>query len=259
MKFLTQNHFDTSTAIVASTGTLTVSNILGRNHRLQYVSDGDNSDATTTTITITFDEVKTISNMALIGMNWKDFTVYYDGATASTFSMTSTAATTTSDWSSNSETSMFLTFNTTTATTVTFDVTGTQTANAEKAIGHIYIADLLLEFDRIPSAQAYKPQLIPKQIMHKLSDGGVRLHTTDEKFRTKISLEHITKSFRDNLKTVYDLRQSFGFVAFPTTTGWDEVFYECSWSGPFTGFQYSDNAGAAGYSIDMDLWEITRK
>jgi hypothetical protein len=257
MEFITSNIFDTSTSISVTSGSLSASNILGRNTSLQFVSDGDGNDLTTTTMTITFDETSSVSRMAIMGTNLKDFTIFYNGSTANTFSLT--GATTASDWSSNSESSMYLTFDTIQATRIDVDMLSTQVANSEKAIGHIYLADTLVNFDRIPSAKNYKPKIMPKQIVHKLADGGIRLQTTDEKYAARLKIQNIDSSFRDNLKTAYDLRSSFGFVAFPTMTSWDEVFFEAVWAGPFIAYQYSDDAAAAGFTVDIDLKEITRR
>lgn len=262
MEFITKNLFNTTTSISVTSGTLSAGNILGRNSTIQYVSDGFNNDLTTSTIVITFDQTTSVSRIGMLGINWKDFTVFHSGVTASTLSMTSTGATTTSDWSSNSETSMYIQFATVQASSISFDVLSTQSANAEKAIGHLYIADILVNFEtqgRVPSSKNYKPKLIPKQIEHKLSDGGVRTHTVDEKFSATIKYKNIETSFRDSLKTVWSLRSSFGFVAFPTTTSWDEVFFEANWTGAFTGYEFSDDAAAAGHSISISLKEAPRR
>lgn len=259
MEFITTNHINTTGVISVNSGTLSVKNILGRNTSIQYISEGFNNDLTTTTITINFTATTTVSRIALMGINWKDFTVFYNGTTASTFSLTTTGATTSSDFSSNSETSMYMMAASVNCTSVSFDILSTQSANSEKAVGHIYLASQLLAFERNPSSKNYKPAINPKQIVHTLADGGTRTHTVNEKYSTRIKFKNVTTAFRNSLKTIFDLRSSFGFAAFPTMTAWDEVFYECVWPGSFISYQYSDDAAAAGHEVDMRLEEISNK
>jgi hypothetical protein len=191
-------------------------------------------------------------------MNLKSFNIFYDGVTANTFAITSTSATTVSQWTTNSETAMYLKFNTQSAQKITIDMNSTQESGNEKAIGFLYVGRLTLDFPRIPSSKDYKPEIVPKQIVHKLSDGGQRLHEIDIKYKTKIKFKYIEESFRDSLFNIYKTQSEFGFVAFPTTTSWDENFYEVIWPGKFDFFKYSDNASESGFSGTINLAEVTK-
>lgn len=257
MEFISANLITTSTAIAVDSNTLTKENILFRDKTQQYFSVGFDDDLTTTSITISFDETTTLDRLALIEMNWKQFNIYYNGATANALSLTTTADTTTSQWTSNSATSKYLRFDSVDVTSLTFDVYSTIVADSEKAIGYLAAAALSLDFPRIPSSKDYKPVFKPEETVHKLSDGGVRLQKISEKFMTSIKFKNITESFRNNLRTVYETGDDFIFVAFGTATGWDEVCYPVVWSGPFDFYQYSDDAVAAGFSGKISLMETS--
>lgn len=255
MELTKKNYFNTTTQLNVQSNTSGSDNLLNRDIRYQYVSSGYNNDLTTTRITISFDTTQTISRIALLEMNWKDFTIYKNGSTASTFSMTSTSDTMASDYTSNSETSKYFYVTPAACTSVSFDVLSTQTTNAEKAIGYILLTDVELDFDRIPSAANYKPLLDPKQVVHELSDGGVRIQTIQEKQSAEIKFNYISTSFRNNLKEVYDKHTEFFFVPFGTTTSWDKIIFECVWPGNFEFFRFSDNAATAGFGGTIKLSE----
>lgn len=255
MEFLKANYIDTTTAIAVGSNTITAENLISRDLSFQYRTSGFNNDATTASITISFTQTLTISRIAMMGTNVKSMTWYYNGATANTFSFTTTAATTTSNFSTNSETSMYFTCTPVACTSVTFDLKTTQSANAEKAIGYLYLGQEYIDFPRLPSAKDYKPVLDTKDITHELSDGSTRIHTISTRYAASIKLNHITTSFRDSLKEVYDLHTDFTFCAFGTSTGWDEFFFPCVWDGPFDFFTYADDFVAAGYTGTIRLKE----
>jgi hypothetical protein len=119
----------------------------------------------------------------------------------------------------------------------------------------LYVGSLLNDFDRIPSANNFTPTIAPKQQVHTLSDGSTRINTVADKMSAKIKLKYIDSSFRNELKTIYDLREDFVFVAFPTTTAWDKFIFPCVWIGAFDGYKFSDNAATSGFDVSIDLRE----
>lgn len=258
MEFWNKNQYDTSTMISVNTGTLTMSNIMIRDIRRQWVSDNYDNDSLTATVTISFAETTTINRLCLDGINFKKFNVYYNGATANTLSLTTTAATTTSRWLTNSESSMAIAFTSVNVTSLTIDMYSTQVANAEKAIGWLAISSQLLDFEKIPAAGDYDPNIKVEQKEHKLSDGGTRIHTIERKFESKVKLKFITETFKDALYEVWKDADDFIFMAFPTTTGWDGVGYEVVWPGAFDFFEFADNATGAGFKGTITLKEISR-
>ena len=80
MEFLLSNYVNTTTGVTVQSATNTVEFLLNRDPVFQYASSGYNNDATTTTITFSFDETLTVSRIALVSMNLKGFTIYYKGS-----------------------------------------------------------------------------------------------------------------------------------------------------------------------------------
>lgn len=258
MEFWNKNQYDTTTMITCTSGTLTANNLMIRDIRRQWISESSDNDSLTSTITIAFSETLTINRLALDGINLKKFNIYYNGATANTLAFTSTSATTTSRWLTNSESSMALMFTSVNATSLTIDMYSTQVANSEKAIGWLAISSQLLDFAKIPDAGSYDPNINVEQKEHKLSDGGVRIHTIEQKFSANIKLKYVTEAFKDSLYSVWQDAEDFIFMAFPTTTGWDAVGYEVVWPGKFDFLEYADNASTAGFKGTITLKEISR-
>ena len=256
MEFLRKNFFDTTTGIVVNSNTATVANLLIRDIRYQYVSDGLNVDETLATIRLNFNETLSVSRIALMGTNLKKFRVFYNGVTANTFALTSTGATSASNFSSNSETSLFLTAEPVDCTSVSIDMYSTIVANQNKAIGYLVVSNVLSDLDgRVPPSQNYRPVFTPKEVVHELSDGSFRTQVIDRKFSAAIGLDFVDTALKNELKSVFDLHDDFIFAAFPTTTAWDEVLFPCIWRGPIELHEVSDNAIASGFSGSIRLLE----
>jgi len=263
MEFITKNFINTTGSIVVGSNTDSSSFMFSTDLNLQYVTNGFASDLTTASIRINFDVTTTVSRIALQNINLKDFTIFFNGATTSTFNLTAgagagAAATTTSDFATNSETSMYLTVGQVDCTSVTIDMTGTQVADAEKAIGFYVISSVLHDLSRLPSADDYKPLIDPKRVEHKLSDGGTRIHDLRDVVSADIKYKNLPLSDRDSIRTVYDLRTDFMFCAFPTTTSWDTFFFPCVWIGPFDFLKFSDNAPGTGFSGNIKLRQTSQ-
>lgn len=249
MEFISASLCLTTTSVSVNSNTNTVDNLFLRDERFQYQSSGLNTDGTISTITLSFDQTASVSRIALIGINWKDFTIYYNGTTANTFSLTTTGATTTSDFSSNSETSMYLKATAVNCTSVSIDVSSTIVANQEKAIGYVAVSNVLSDLNgRIPSAPNYRPRFVQKQVEHELADGSVRTQVFDRKYRAEIGLDFVSTALKNEIKAVFDLHTDFIFAAFPTTTGWDKVLFPCVWTNDFDFEEFTDNAKNAGHS-----------
>lgn len=255
MEFLLKNFVNTTTQITVDSATFSVVNMLSRDTTNQYISSGYNSN-TTTSIVFTFNETVSVSKIAVMGINWKSFRIFHSGVTANTFALTSTSATTTTHFTTNSESSMFFTVPTTALTTITIDATESFTGASEKAVGYVLISDLLMDFDRLPASKNYKPVFRSKEITHKLSDGLSRVNVMGRYRETTIKYKNISQSFVDKLKVVYELRDSFVFAAFPTTTSWDEWLFPCSWAGDFKFYEYSDDFVEAGFQGEIKLVEV---
>ncbi len=253
MEFLSQTYLETTTQAVVNSSTITVQNLLNPDIRYQYVSDAFNNDSLTSTITITFDATTTIDRIALMEFNGKKFNVYYNGLTASAFTLTS--PTITSQWVSNSATNLYLAFTPVACTSVSFDIYSTQVANSEKAIGYLYVGANSLTFPRVPNSSSYTPVKDPKELIHELSDGGTRRHVVQTKWSSKIKFQYLTESFRDSLFSIFNELSPHVFVPFGTGSSWDGILFEANWIGNFDFYKYSDDAVSSGFSGSIDLKE----
>jgi hypothetical protein len=96
-----------------------------------------------------------------------------------------------------------------------------------------------------------------EEVVHKLSDGNTRIQVVADRWRANVKLEYISESFRNSLRTIYNLHDGLIFVPFGTTTAWDAVIFPCVWQGPFDFYKFSDNAPATGFEGTIKLWETT--
>lgn len=255
MEFLKTNLINTTTQISLTNNTTVVSNIFNRDPFYQYYTDGLNNDLTTGSITITFSATTPVSRIALIDTNVKNFTIFYNGATANTFTLTN-QNTTTSSFTGNTDENLMLRFATIQCSSITIDLKKTITADQEKILGLFYVSDLIYTLGKIPNAAGYKPSLAPKQIVHTLSDGGTRIHNVRNKFSLGIDLDYLSSTEVTSIRDVYDRQDGFQFSAFATSTGWiNPVFFECVWTGPFGFYEYSDDASSSGFSGKINLKE----
>lgn len=255
MDFLTANLINTTTQLTVNSNTTVVANLFNRDQFYQYYSDGLNNDLTTCSITITFGATTNVSNIVLSDTNAKQFSVFYNGLTASAFAL-SDQNTTTSSFTTNTDSNVFLKFPTTAVSSITLDIKTTQVANAEKIVGNLYIGEKYYSLGKIPNSSNYKPSLVPKQIVHQMSDGGQRIHNVRRKFDLSITLDYLSSTEVSSLKTLWELQSAFQFAAFGTSTGWtNPVFFECVWPGSFNFFEYSDDAISSGFSGNIKLKE----
>jgi hypothetical protein len=257
MEFLQPSYFNTSTQIAVNSNTLTAENLFNPDPLYQYYTDGLASDTSTSTavITITFDSTMPVDRIAMLGMNFKDFMFFYNGVTANTFALTN-GDTTVSSYTDNLDEDKYFRFNTVMCSSITINAKKTITANQEKLISLFVPTELILALTLIPSAKGYKPKINPKQVVHKLSDGGTRLHNVRKKWDVSLDLDYVSSAQRDSLfDDIYDSGEAFNFCVLGTATGWDGLFFEAVWDGPFQFYEYSDNAVQSGYSGKITLKE----
>lgn len=257
MEMIERNFINSADQISVESNTTSAKNIFSWDIRKQYLSDGFNNDLTSTTLTISFDDTQTVSRLALMEHNLKSFSIYYDGTATNLFTMSATADTVSSSYSNNSNTSQYMFVDQVFCTSVSLKMDSTIEGDFEKAVGLFVISNLYLDFPRIPNSGGYKPKIVPDQVIHKLSDGGVRKHKTGDKKEAQIKFSNIAESFRNDLKAVYDLNDSLIFVPFGTTTSWDEIIFDAIWTNDFEFYKYSDDASEAGFGGKINLEEIS--
>lgn len=254
MEFLAANYINTTTQIAVNSNTNTASNLFNRDPLFQYYSEGLSTDGTTASIVITFGATTPVSRIGMLGINFKEFIFFYNGSTANTFALQN-ADTSTSSYITNADSNKFFRFATTQCSSITVQAKSTQVANNEKIIGLLLLSDLQFSLTLIPSADKYKPKIIPKQIVHKLSDGGTRIHNIRKKKEVNIGLDYISEAQRDLLFELYDTGTEFNFCPFGTASGFDGYLFEAVWDGPFNFYEFSDNATSSGFSGSISMKE----
>jgi len=254
MLFLNQNYILTTTMITISAGaggTITAENLFDNRKSTQFGSQGNNDDLTSTTITIELGETLTVSNVILLNHNLKDFSCTYD--TAGTAFNPPISETT------NSQTSNYYSVATVATTRINLIANKTNPANQEKKIGEFIISKLLYDFtsDRLPPAKAYKPDIFRKQVVHKMSDGGITLYNISEKFKAQFGFTFLPISSATILKSIYNSKEPFYFAPWETTTAWDGDIFECNWMGGYGLMEWSDNNIRNGYKGKITIQETS--
>lgn len=254
MEFIKGNFLNTTTQLTVNSNTSTSANLFSRDLFYQYYTESLNSDSTTMSITVTFDATTSVSRIGMKDINFKQFRMFYNGSTANSFSLVN-ADTTVSNYITNSATSKYFRFNTISVSSVTIQATSTIVANQEKLLGLLVVSDLEVELEKRPSAQQYKPRFVPKQIVHKMSDGGTRINKVRDKYEASLNLEYISYEETQRLYNLWTQDAPFNFIPFGTTTGWDALMYECVWDGPFDFLEYSNNAATSGFGGKISVKE----
>lgn len=255
MDFLKANFLNTTGQISVNSNTQTASNMFNRDPLYQYFTDGMNNDLTTTVIQITFDATTPVSRISLIDINFKEFSIFYNGATANSFAITA-GDTSASSYLNNADANKYFRFSTIQCSSITINAKSTITTNQEKVLGLFVISENILTLDIIPSARGYKPKIVPKQVVHKLSDGGTRIHNVRKKWDVSLDLDYISPAQRNSIfEDIYELNREFIFTPFGTATGWDAILFEAVWDGPFQFYEFSDNATVSGFSGKIMLKE----
>jgi hypothetical protein len=257
MEVLDRNFINTTTMMSVSTGTNTVARLIDRKPSTQYSSSGDNSDATTTSIIVRFNETQSVDRIVLQNINLKSFRIQLINTVAALFSPVN-FITTTSDLSNNSATNLYMYLSETTyCTGLAIYATSTMIANEEKKVGQIWVNNQILQFEKNPDKSQYKPVITRKEFPHAMSDGGTALYVLDKKYKAKINLGFQSDTMRQDLEDLHDRWTPFVFVPYPTGTAWDGRIYEVNWIGGFNFEELSDNYIDNGYKGSLDIRETS--
>ncbi|MCP4586762.1 hypothetical protein [Pseudoalteromonas sp.] len=259
-----KNYFNTTTLCDPNTGTDTVANLIDRNKTTQYSSSGKNDDTAGVTIAVEFLSSRNINRICLQNINLKGFKIYYSSNSANTIdNLTSTCETSTSQWSENSSTSMYLIFPTTAMTSVFIVATTTMIANQEKKIGQIWCDQTYLKFENNPSYKNYK--VTPgdaKEHTHEMVGGGWTNYRLGKYFKADIKMQYQSASMTSDFNDLHDEKSSFVFVPYPTGSSWFnydyEGIFECNWIGNFDFAPSQDNFVQTGYNGKIKLRETPR-
>lgn len=255
MEFLRPNFVNTSTQYDVDSNTATAGFLVDRRPSRQYKSVGSADDTTQTSIRITFPNTVTVDHILLQNLNFKEFKIFKDGSTASTFALTSTVGTASSSWTAFSGDHLYLVLASLTAmTSLTIDIKSTQIANQEKALGQLVVSSRLYQFTRNPKNDGFTPSVYAKEIDHEASDGGSILFNIRNKMRYDLMVQY--DDDRAALQTVYDMKTEMYFVPFPTCSSWNGDAFEMIWRGGFdVGRKPTTNFVQSGYDKKIKLEE----
>lgn len=244
MEFLRRNILNTTTMVGVDSNTDLVQYLFDRNPNIGWSSSGYNS-TTATTITVAFDSTTPVSHILLQKHNLKDFELFYD---------TNTAGYSLASYSTNSDSSSYISFNTVSASKILLVMNDTIQGSVEKSVGELIISDREMSFDRNPSVDTFNPIIKRAQIEHIMPNGGSVLYNIKDKYRAKIGLKFIESAFYSNLLTIYESAVPLYFVPIPTSTAWDGKAYTVNWVGDFN-FKYAENT-KNHWSGEITLREI---
>ena len=255
-EFLYANYFNTTTLCTVGSGSTSVKYMIDRDETTQYQSSGFNNDALGVTITVKYASAKNIDHIIIQNTNFKSFKVYYNSNAANTFTLID-GETSTSDWTQNSATNLFLRFATISVDSVSICGTTTMIANQEKKVGQFWTSARRHIMAYNPASKDYKPKDDQKSWIHEMANGGSVVYRLAEKWRAKIKMRYVSTTERALLKTLYDARVDMIYIPFPTGTSWENEIYAVNWVGDWTFVNpAANNWNEAGWTGDIDLREI---
>ena len=252
------NLVNTTSMMSVQVGSTTMHSIIDRNSDTKYQTFGEN-DTTGTTFRATFTTQTVLDTIVLQNTNHKNFKITYNGY-ADYFSLTSDCQTQTTDFTYNSETSLFLPLDRD-KTITAFEIRGSTTmiANEDKYVGELWILKKYMTFEYNPKASNYRPQLDRKEFLNKGSSGGYAQLCIEDVYKNSLKFQYLSNDEVDLLKTLYMQDNPFVFVPFPTGTGWNGEIYEVNWTNNFTFHKpaknITDNYGWVG---TMEIVETPR-
>lgn len=246
MEFLKQNFLDTTTLVTVNDGSTTVENLFDRDVDTKYSRD-INTGTAQQDIVLSFSSSVVVSKLFIQNHNLKRFQLFFDGNSGNTFTPQISETT-------NSATSNYFSVLSITVSSITLRMFSTTTGNNSAIVGQFYAGNLMLNFERNPSAADYKPTIQRKQVLHKMPNGGVVQFIVDEKFKADIKWKFVTNSFTTQLLNIYETGTAFYFVPFPTTTSWDGRASEVVWTNAFD-FRHSSNNKEAGQGGKIQIME----
>lgn len=177
LELIRANQINTATQLVVNSNTASAANVYLSDVRYQASSSGMADDSQWYTMRVNFGATTLVDRIAIREHNAREFRMYYNGATASIFSLTD-ANTATLDFLNNTDVNQYFRIPPTYVTSLTLEMRATMTADQNKAIGYLYAGDALTDFDGyVPPAEGYDPVLKDISVVHIMSDGGKRIHS----------------------------------------------------------------------------------
>ena len=197
--------FKDGATIAASTGDSAADFAISMNRNLRWDSVGSN-DSTMETLTITFDSSKTFDRIFLVGMNAKDFKIFYDTSSdfANVTALDGTAAKI--DVTNWTEDTAYFEFDEVTASSILIQIFNTQTANAEKYVTLAAVTSELGTFNGFPDV---RPTIDANEKRAQVQSGKYITQKNFEVFEANLSSEHTDQTDITLMDTIYESQDPF--------------------------------------------------
>ena len=192
-------------SITASTAPASADYILSMNRYLRWDSVSSN-DSTTETLTITFPVATTFSRLFLVGINAKDFKVFYntnvDFANVTTLDGTAVKI----DVTNFNKKAAYFEFTPVTATNILIQIFNTQTANAQKYVTLVAATD---EIGTLSGYPVVEPLVDANEKRSQVQSGKYITQKGFEIFNAKLTLEYTDQADINVMNTIYELQDPF--------------------------------------------------
>ncbi len=251
--FNSKNLINTNSQIFLSSGSGTAANLFDRKPNIKWTTVGENSDANTATVSITFPSSTIISGVMIKNHNFENFTIFYDSLTANQFSPAFSIT-------GNALSNTYYTFASQAVSSLDINITNTHVTNEEKFLGELIIfKEKKVELETNPNFDGYNPVKIKKGRELELSDGGIVSVFLSQKFRATIDLPDIPSTTYHSLTAIYNQHDDFVFVPYPQntfTSEWNGECYAVNWLGDLNIDNLRSNILANGYRGVISLAEV---
>lgn len=254
-RIYTRNYIDSQSVISTSHGG-TTSLLYDRSNSPRLTSSGSNTDLLFSVFIYFYENGSPISRYInttfLLNHNMVDwYLLRWNGSWTEVANYLTTGSSgAPGSWSTYASHSRFST------NAMRIDVGGTSPSNVEKMIGEVIFCDTVLSCSDL-TAYDTKWRERSKEIV--LGDGSIhRVNVKDAsgrigKYEARCRWTHLTKSERDNLKSIKDAGQPFLFQ--PESVSVPEDIYYVHWSNAWDD-KYMSNFKGAGYEVLMDVKEV---
>lgn len=252
-KFFSKNYVNAESIIVVNYGDGSKANLYDRDKDSKWQSSGANSNATTIGISVEFYKGsvavnRTIDSLILLNHNLKRWTFYYWNGSAwvSLASETTDAAEHTAK-----------SFNAVTTSKVKIECDQTQTADAEKFIGEMFVGEELLDLGEEITSYDVRYRDMGKET--PLGDGGIHKMVTrwaqnrTQRYECTARFQFLDDDQRADLKDLRDSGEPFTWQ--PESTSRPEELFLVHWSTPWQE-KYVTSYKGAGSEISMGLKEV---
>jgi hypothetical protein len=223
--------------------------IIDRNTDISYGSIGATTG--TRTITFTFSSNKTIDRLIFQGVNWKNFTIKYNGSTDFTSAISGT---------NNTATELYYRVTkVTNVASVTISVTATMTTGDVVRCSEATLTESLYCPTSTPASNGEGLKYIPvvSQRINELSDGTFDKTFIKSSFGYSIGMSLLSATDQLNYKSVFDYnrRNSIFFIPEPNDTpgSWNGISSHVHWNNALDIYNASLGLTLNGYDAIISL------